>query len=88
MNEQIVARNGYSESKVEDFTKNQVETRRMTEKATSNFVENSHNNAKEFEKAGILEPTDNGNYKFTDGKSKEILNDNADKKMDDIAQKN
>ena len=55
MNEQIVAKNGYSESKVEDFTKSQVETGRMTEKAASNFVENSHNNAKELEKAGILE---------------------------------
>ena len=60
----------------------------MTEKAAENFVENSHNNAKELERAGILESTDNGNYKFTDAKSKEILNENADKKVDDIAQKN
>lgn len=90
MNEQIVARNGYSESNVEDFTKSQVETGRMTEKAAENFVENSHNNAKELEKAGILElkGNDTGEYKFTDVKSKEILFDNADKKMDDIAQKN
>jgi len=88
MNKQVVARNGYSEKKVEDFVKNQVNSGKMTEKAGERFVENSHNNAKELEKAGILESTGNGNYKFTDDKSKEILNNNSDKKMDVIAEKN
>ena len=90
MNQQIVARNGYSQSRVEDYTQSQVDTGKMTEKAAENFVENSHSNAKELEKAGILElkGNDTGAYKFTDAKSKEILHDYADKKVDDIAQKN
>ena len=90
MNQQIVARNGYSQSRVEDFVTDQVQSGKMTEKAASNFIENSHNNAKELEKAGILElkGNDTGEYKFTDSKSKEILHDNADIKVDDIAQNN
>ena len=88
MNQQVVARNGYSEDRVKDFADKQVESGKMSKEAANQFVENSNENAKKLEEVGILESKGNGDYKFVDSKAKEILHDNADKSKEEIGQKN
>jgi len=88
MNQQVVARNGYSESRVEDFANKEVDKGTMTKGSADQFVSNSNDNAKALSDAGILESKGNGDYKFTDSKAKEILHDNADKSHEEIAKVN
>ncbi len=88
LNANIVARDGFSVESVASFASATIENNQLTEEAAFNFIKASLDNADKLVEAGILEKVSEGEFKFTDSVSKEILHENSSKSTEKIGEIN
>ncbi|KAB7889549.1 hypothetical protein [Poseidonibacter ostreae] len=87
-NLQAVARDGVDLKQVDSYIDKAVASKSMNQEDANRFRENAEAHANELTKAGILNKESDTKFTFKDAKSREILNDNYEEKLKDIADKN